>query len=306
MNAPLPAAPGGAASGLAALKTTRILVPFIFVLFVLSKIFHLDYLFALQPGYTIPHLYHLVTAGLFEHQIVGLVTSTAGLLFFGRLFEPVWGSKEYFKFILVVSLFASVCTFVVAIVLYYITGYAPLLYTKISGLHGVLAGFVVAVKQIYPEFDVLSSIPNVGKLRAKWLPVVLVLLAVVVGILVDPIQYVPYILFGTYGSWIYLRYYQRRSESIVAGDPSAEFAFRTFFPEQAWPLVDPVATWLDKLCCGKRGQQLGGDQGEESTPGSNPLPGSDSAEAARRRERGARALEERLIVSTAPTPKEEV
>ncbi|CAM6128306.1 unnamed protein product [Calypogeia fissa] len=309
MSAPAPAAPGGGGGGASSLlKPSRALVTIISVGFILQQIFRwpVDYL-ALVPGKTIPFTWNLITAGYFEHTVVGLTASLSGLLFFGRLFEPVWGSREFFKFILVVNLFSSVCTFIVAIVLYYLIGDENLLYTPIAGLHGVLAGFCVAVKQIFPDYDILASTIKVGKLRAKWLPAVSIMIAILLGIFMEyPIVYVPFILFGTYGSWIYLRYFQRRSESTVAGDPSGEFAFQTFFPEILWPVVNPVATWFDKLCCGKRGQVLGGNEGDDLLLGGNPLPGSDSAEAARRRERGARALEERLIVSSNTKPKEEV
>lgn len=276
--------------------------------FVLAQIFPttVDYL-ALVPGKTIPFAWNLITAGYFEHTVVGLALSSAGLLLFGRLFEPVWGSREFFKFVLVVSLFSSVATFMIAIVLYYLIGHEDLLYTPIAGLHGVLAGFCVAVKQIFPDYDLLASTVRVGKLRAKWLPLLAVKMALLLAVFLDdPIVYVPFLVFGTYGSWLYLRYFQRRSESTVAGDPSGEFAFQTFFPEIVWPVVSPVATWFDKLCCGRKGQVLGGDQAEDLLLAGNPLPGSDSAEAARRRERGARALEERLIVSSNAKPVEEV
>lgn len=311
MSVPAPAAPGGLGGGGASsslLKPSKVLVTVISVGFILQQIFRwpVDYL-ALVPGKTIPFTWNLMTAGYFEPTVVGLTLSMSGLLFFGRLFEPIWGSKEFFKFILVVNLFSSVGTFIVAIALYYLIGNDGLLYTPIAGLHALLAGFCVAVKQNFPDYDIFASTIKVGKLRAKWLPAVTVLVAILLGIsLEDPIVYVPFLLLGTYGSWIYLRYFQRRSESTVAGDLSGEFAFQTFFPEVLWPVVSPVATWFDKLCCGKRGQVVGGNQAEDSLLGGNPLPGSDSAEAARRRERGARALEERLVVSSNAKPKEEV
>lgn len=47
--------------------------------------------------------------------------STVGLLLFGKWLEPLWGSKEFLKFIIVVNLLTSICVFVTAIALYYIT-----------------------------------------------------------------------------------------------------------------------------------------------------------------------------------------
>ena len=47
--------------------------------------------------------------------------SIIGLLFIGKLLEPIWGSREFLKFIFVVNFLTSVCVFVTAISLYYIT-----------------------------------------------------------------------------------------------------------------------------------------------------------------------------------------
>jgi hypothetical protein len=38
-------------------------------------------------------------------------------------------------------------------------------------------------------------------------------------------------LFGIYMSWIYLRYFQKRHETGLKGDPIDEFSFSSFFPE---------------------------------------------------------------------------
>jgi hypothetical protein len=47
--------------------------------------------------------------------------SIFSLLVVGRLLEPFWGSREFFKFIVFVNFFASANTFVLAIFLYIIT-----------------------------------------------------------------------------------------------------------------------------------------------------------------------------------------
>jgi hypothetical protein len=50
-----------------------------------------------------------------------MVVNIIGLLLFGKLLEPLWGSKELSKFIFIVNLSTSACVFMTAIVLYYIT-----------------------------------------------------------------------------------------------------------------------------------------------------------------------------------------
>lgn len=45
--------------------------------------------------------------------------SIFALLFIGKLLEPIWGSKEFVKFILVVNFLTYVCVFITAIAFYY-------------------------------------------------------------------------------------------------------------------------------------------------------------------------------------------
>lgn len=104
---------------------------------------------------TIPFAWNLITSGYFELSVYGVwfyvfplvqlvpiqswffiystwinewlfamlqvVFSTVSLLFMGKFLEPVWGSKEFLKFIFVVNFLAYLCVFVTAIALYYIT-----------------------------------------------------------------------------------------------------------------------------------------------------------------------------------------
>ncbi|XP_002975419.2 rhomboid-like protein 19 [Selaginella moellendorffii] len=245
---------------------------------------------ALVPGRTIPFAWNVVTAGYFEHTFLGLVSSVLGIVFFGKLLEPIWTSRGMSLFIILVNFFTTITTFALSVFLYYVTSQGKYLYVPISGFSGVLAGFLVAVKQLMPDYE----LPKI-KLRAKWFPSLLVAFFAVLYLVVpDAFLAAPYIIPGTYISWIYLRYHQTKPEAKnVKGDSSDEFAFSTFFPQFMRPVVHPVATFCDKLCCGRRNQStanLEDDRGD----GSGPLPGSDPIEASRRRERGARALEERL------------
>lgn len=242
---------------------------------------------ALIPARTIPFAWNLITAGYIEQSIHGVVLSTIGLLFIGKLLEPVWGSREFFKFIFVVNFLTSVCVFITAITLYYITTQENYLYDPLSGFHGILSGFLVGIKQIIPD----QEFPLI-KIKAKWLPSLSVLLSIAVCFLAsESATILPTLIFGTYTSWIYLRYWQRKPETKLKGDPSDDFAFSTFFPDFLRPVIDPIASLFHRMLCG-RSEASNNAQGY--TVGGAPLPGSDPIEASRRRERGARALEERL------------
>ncbi|XP_042452206.1 rhomboid-like protein 19 [Zingiber officinale] len=241
---------------------------------------------ALIPSRTIPFAWNLITAGYIEQSILGVAISTVGLLSFGKLLEPLWGSKEFLKFIIVVNLLTSICVFVTAIALYYITRQESYLYTPFSGFYGILSGFLVGIKQILPDQEIL-------KIKAKWIPTLVGLISVVTSFFTtNSVSYLPTLLFGMYMSWIYLRYFQRRVETSLKGDPSDEFSFSSFFPEFLRPILDPIASLFHLIFCGRRSNSSGESRGYELDD--SPLPGSDSIEANRRRERGARALEQRL------------
>ncbi|CAL9022533.1 unnamed protein product [Prunus brigantina] len=242
---------------------------------------------ALIPARTIPFVWNLLTAGYIEQSVYGVVVSTLGLLFIGKLLEPVWGSREFLKFIFVVNFLTSICTFITAIALYYITMNENYLYLPLSGFYGVLSGFLVGIKQIIPD----QELPLL-KIKSKWLPSLSILLSIAISFwTAQSATYLPILIFGTYISWIYLRYWQRKPETKLKGDPSDDFAFSTFFPEFLRPVIDPVASIFHRMLCG-RFEASSESQGY--TLGGTTLPGSDPIEASRRRERGARALEERL------------
>ncbi|XP_008236446.1 PREDICTED: rhomboid-like protein 19 [Prunus mume] len=242
---------------------------------------------ALIPARTIPFVWNLLTAGYIEQSVYGVVASTLGLLFIGKLLEPVWGSREFLKFIFVVNFLTSICTFITAIALYYITMNENYLYLPLSGFYGVLSGFLVGIKQIIPD----QELPLL-KIKSKWLPSLSLLLSIAISFwTAQSATYLPILIFGTYISWIYLRYWQRKPETKLKGDPSDDFAFSTFFPEFLRPVIDPVASIFHRMLCG-RFEASSESQGY--TLGGTTLPGSDPIEASRRRERGARALEERL------------
>ncbi|XP_042494235.1 rhomboid-like protein 19 [Macadamia integrifolia] len=244
----------------------------------------------LIPARTIPFGWNLITAGYIDQSIFGVVFSAVGLLFLGKVLEPIWGSWEFLKFVFVVNFLTYICVFVTAISLYYITRQELFLYTPRSGFHGVLLGFLVGIKQIVPDQE-LSAF-SLLKIKAKWFPSLVLLMSIAISFFTaESASYLPTLVFGTYTSWIYLRYLQRKPETNLMGDPSEEFSFSTFFPEFLRPIIDPIALVLDCMVCGR---SRSSNEAKGYTAGGTPLPGSDPIEATRRRERGARALEERL------------
>lgn len=81
--------------------------------------FHLQ-----NNGLNLSHYFLVISpleVTLTESNILQVVVSTVGLLFVGKLLEPIWGSREFLKFIFVVNFLTSLCVFITAIALYYIT-----------------------------------------------------------------------------------------------------------------------------------------------------------------------------------------
>ncbi|GBG91272.1 hypothetical protein CBR_g52157 [Chara braunii] len=214
----------------------------------------------------------------FQRQVV---VNVPALLLLGKLLEPIWGSKEFLKFILVVSTGTSLLTWVLMICLYYITQKEHFLYDKISGFHGVVAGFLVALKQLMPDQE-LSAV-SVIKFRARWLSPIVVLLSITLCVVFgDPHAVLPFVIFGTYTSWLYLRFFQTKPEGNLKGDPSEEFSFASFFPDLLRPLVGGVAWVFYRLFC-SRAEASPTDANTGYILGGKPLPGSDPVDASRRR-----------------------
>ncbi|PWZ06678.1 Rhomboid-like protein 19 [Zea mays] len=297
------AAPAPAAGGRFFTGFTRLCKGLAVVLFLAHILVHLfpsaaTYL-TLIPARTIPFAWNLVTAGYIEQTIPGVIVSIVGLLLFGKVLEPLWGAKELLKFIFIVNLSISACVFVTMIVLYYITQEESYLYTPVSGFYGVLSGLLVGIKQILPDQELNLF---VLKISAKWIPSIVAFISVAVSFFIKEVMsYLPIILFGIYMSWIYLRYFQRRLEVGLKGDPSDEFSFSSFFPGFLRPILDPIASVFHKLFCGRPARPEGTGQ----TLDGSQFPGSGSTEANRRRERGQKALEQRLAEKLAAVRKAE-
>jgi hypothetical protein len=112
--------------------------------------------------------------------------------------------------------------------------------------------------------------------------------------------------FGLYGGWVYLRHIQLRPEGeLGVGDPSEKMDLVTFFPRSAAPLLAPALDLAHEFLCGRRQRRLAASYGVGSLHAGlgkhavSTKPGvttDDAAEAQRRRERGAKALAERLAL----------
>lgn len=245
---------------------------------------------ALVAGRTLPCVWNVFSAGLLQTHILSLVVSILAILLLSKVIEPNWGSKEYIKYLALVNVGSGVGTFVLVYIAYALdrNNEGNLLYAEISGFQGILAGLLVALKQVIPETEV--TLLQLLKLRAKHLAGIFVVVSLVASIILGCVmKLLPPVVLGALTGWLYLRYLQVKGDGALKGDPSDEFRFATFFPEIAQPTIDKLVTAFSG-----RFNRTPVDSVQSFIVGGTALPGSDTADAVRRRERGAKALEERL------------
>lgn len=248
----------------------------------------------LVPGRTLPCVWNLITGGLVCTNVVEVLVMIMALLLLARIIEPVYGSTEFLKLILVVDFAASTATFCIAYIIFLS---APddrkgrTLYKEFSGFHGLLAALLVAVKQIMPDHEVILA--GFLRLKAAHFPSVYVLASTVVIAALQSWHCLAFLYLGTYFAWLYLRFFQHQPETSIMGDPSEDFKFSSFFPAAAAGPIEAAAGVLGKVF------RLRHDAHAEAKPllptaATGTLLGSNAVDANRRRERGAKALEERL------------
>mmetsp|Transcript_50843 Transcript_50843/g.82199 ORF Transcript_50843/g.82199 Transcript_50843/m.82199 type:complete len:349 (+) Transcript_50843:54-1100(+) len=265
------------------------------------------------------YIWNVFTAGFFNNSIVLALVMAIAFLVMGRFLVPAWGSIELLRFMFFANLFTGIIIFFSQIIYYMCTFNYKYLEAPISGGWPLLAAFLVTIKQRLPDEMLAVNGQPLGALCARDLPAILVLVAAGLSFFgVAPI-FIQSVC-GAYFGWLYLRFLQRAGGGM-RGDQSEHMAFIVFFPPALRPLMQVVSSFAHKAVCGKTMQMLlddlplahpsavaglppgvfrGGFTGlvSDSAPPSNipapPLPGSDQADAERRRARALKSLEERL------------
>ena len=288
---------------------------------------------ALVPDKTVPCVWNIVTSGFYEMNVIGVVVDVLGVLYLGRLLEPIWGTPEFIKFIFITQTTVGAAAFVTMYVLYVSTTSQFYLFARFSGFHGVLVALTVALRQQLPEERVPLP-PPLGaalRLRNKHLPGLYLVAAGILSLVNGAKHHhIGLWLFAAYGAlagWCYLRYFQKvkidkdvkdddadTENNYKFGDDREEFEFAKQFPESCAPAIRVVTDPIHGLLCG--GKREGGsgrpgwvgyarvDTSEEagtSAGDAAETAATDAAEtaeeAAKRRARAARGaalLEEKM------------
>ncbi|XP_038054322.1 transmembrane protein 115-like [Patiria miniata] len=278
-------------------KAVCILVIFLYLVsFLVNKTAYLEAL-AVTPGLIFPPSFHIWT--LFTHPFVEVhlwfvVIDIAFVLAAGKLIEPLFGALEMLIFFCVVSTGAALLSSVIYLFMYLTVFNTSLLFgSRLHGLAGFVSGVAVVLKQTMGDQELVGKGPL--KLKIKDLPLLILSLSGVLRILgLIPGTSLCMCASGLFVSWIYLRFFQRQSSG--RGDMSDTFRFATFFPEVMQPPVaivtNTVYSFLVRIrLCKKQIRKY--DVGAPSPININ-LPGSDPADAERRRQIALKALNERL------------
>ncbi|EME87795.1 uncharacterized protein MYCFIDRAFT_110607, partial [Pseudocercospora fijiensis CIRAD86] len=285
-----------------------------------------------SPQWAIPYLVFVptksivfpwtaLTGALVENNIASLAISACVIFFGGRYLERAWGSKEFGKFVLFVTMIPNIITFLIYAAWHAIVGNIPEYPTPLNGLVALEAGFLVSLKQLVPEHTV-SIFKGVIRMRIKHFPAVFVLANMLSGPLLGTDTALWLSLFGFFTSWIYLRFF-RISEitstatggdaTIMKGDASDTFAFVAFFPDAIHPFLAPVCDTIYtilvqlRLCTPFSDEAIEAGNENAASRSEGGLPsimdgrggGGRRAEAERRRALALKALDQRLNAAAA-------
>ncbi|KAL7270005.1 hypothetical protein RUND412_007300 [Rhizina undulata] len=284
-----------------------------------------------SPILTVPYLtsvpaqsllfpWTLLTSTFVEQNIFTLIVALGTLFYGGKYLERAWGSKEFGKFLLVVSLVPNLIAFLFCIAAFAVTGDVNWSFTPISGATALQAGFLVSFKQLVPEHTV-TLFRTLIKLRVKHFPLLFLLCNTISWPLLGTPVAAVLAWSGFYASWMYLRFYKRTFPDIesqtsgLRGDASETFAMAYFFPDQfqrpiaiiSIPFYNALATLriitpfsASDIALSNSRAEARGDATLNSIFGRGthaPLPGR--AEAERRRALALKALDQRLHAATA-------
>ncbi|XP_071960562.1 transmembrane protein 115-like [Antedon mediterranea] len=253
---------------------------------------------SVTPGLVFPpsfHVWTLLTHPFVEIHIWNALVGVLAVAICGKFIEPVWGALQMLIFFALITVGSSVMSSLVYLFIY--MGSSNIYYlfdTHFYGMTGTIAGTTVALKQLIGDQE-LPTGPL--KLYVKDIPLLYLLMSVIlklVGLVSG--THPCFVGSGIFVAWVYLRFYQKQSDGKILGDMCDHFSFASFFPEIIRPPIavfsNTVHGFLVKIkVCKKQVRKY--DVGAPSAI-TITLPGTDPADAERRRQLALKALNERL------------
>lgn len=290
----------------------------------------------LVPALSIIFPWTIVLCSFIETDLLSLVLTLATLFYGGKYLERAWGSWEFAKFLLVITIGPNLVTLFACLALFVVTRDTTYVQRNICGGTALQAGFLVAFKQLVPEHTV-TLFRGILKIRVKNFPGIFLTVNQIISIITGSELPTTLATAGFFLAWVYLRFFKTTLPEIggttgaaLKGDASETFALAHFFPEFIQPPIAYLSNLVFSLLvtirvctpfsehdveAGNARAEARGDLGLNGLTrlagngvggGGSTLPGSARAEAERRRALALKALDQRLQTnnktSTAPGP----
>lgn len=278
---------------------------------------------ALVPQWALFRPWVYFTATFAEQNLVTLLIAGITLFYGGKYLERAWDSREFGKFVLLVTVTPNFVASLLYVLWFAITRDDDTAWTTIQGSVALQAAFLVAFKQLVPEHTV-TILKGVVKIRVKHFPSIFLVANTLSGFLLGTDTALVLAWLGFLTSWTYLRFYKTQTDLSgastggvkIRGDASETFAFAYFWPDVVQP---PIAAFADgiynalvalRICTpfsaedvesGNEQATARGEGGLPSllSPGSRRGGGGKREEAERRRALALKALDQRLHAATA-------
>ncbi|CAI2163528.1 5325_t:CDS:2 [Funneliformis geosporum] len=240
---------------------------------------------AVVPNSALWECWTFITASFYETNLTSFIGSVLTILGIGKYLERAWGSRDFLIFIAIVMIGTNISVFLTYLCEYAITGYVSYF------------GFLVGLKQLIPE-HLLKPVKGLSLCRVKHLPSLFVSISFACFLLFESQTQFLLVFYGSFISWVYLRFFKYQDGLI--GDRSETFSMASFFPEFIQPVVKIISTIVFNIlvmlkCCkpiSKRRFAI--DLENLPTTYIPTMPGSQRAEAERRRALALKALDARL------------
>ncbi|KAH8811840.1 eukaryotic integral membrane protein-domain-containing protein [Xylogone sp. PMI_703] len=265
----------------------------------------------LVPQLSIIYPWTFALTSLVENNLFMLAISGSTLFYGGRYLERAWTSKEFAKFLAIVSILPNLFTFLGLTFLFAMTGSENYTLTTINGTIALQISFLVAFSQLVPAHTVtlFKGIVSLRVPRFPLLHVIAVLILTLTTLLSTASLFL--VLNGFIISWTYLRFYklafpdlESSQSSTLRGDASETFAFAEFFPSPAKEVVASISDTVFnilvavRICTPFSAADISAARGDNSFV-QRGTPGTARAEAERRRALALKALDQRLHAASA-------
>ncbi|KAL8730320.1 MAG: hypothetical protein Q9181_004707 [Wetmoreana brouardii] len=278
---------------------------------------------ALIPQWALFTPWVYFTATYSEQNIVTICIAGATILYGGKYLERAWGSMEFGKFILLVTLLPNFVASLIYVFLFAVIRNDSLALVVIQGSVALQGAFLVAFKQLVPEHTV-TILKGAIKIRVKHFPSIFLAANTLSGIILGTDTALVLAWVGFMTSWTYLRFYKIQPDLLNAstgnnqlrGDASETFAFAYFWPDAIQP---PVAAMTDgiynvlvafRVCTPFSAEDVQTGNEQATARGEGGLPNilnqggsrhgrNKQEEAERRRALALKALDQRLHAASA-------